>query len=98
MGSKQPLCISVCGWGGGLLSVYPFSRSHSGLLRFDLNPCGLGGIEWVSIPNKSKSFIIFSNPNPHGIGITEQGLMWESPPLGLPLLDCDCNSSLLGLF
>jgi hypothetical protein len=31
------------------------------LVRFALNPCGLGGIEWVSIPNKSKSLIIFSN-------------------------------------
>jgi hypothetical protein len=31
------------------------------LVRFALNPCGLGGIEWVLIPNKSKSLIIFSN-------------------------------------
>jgi hypothetical protein len=82
MGSKQPLCISVCvcvggGGGGGVgMLVYPFSRSHSGLVHFDLNPCGLGEIEWVSILNKSKSFIIFSiSSNPHGIGITEQGLM-----------------------
>jgi hypothetical protein len=33
-----------------------------GLVRFALNPYGLGGIGWVSIPNKSKSFTIFSNP------------------------------------
>jgi hypothetical protein len=31
-------------------------------VRFVLNPCRLGGIGWVSIPNKSKSFIIVSNP------------------------------------
>jgi hypothetical protein len=33
-----------------------------GHVRFALNPCGLGGIGCVSIPNKSKSFTIFSNP------------------------------------
>jgi hypothetical protein len=36
--------------------------SSLGPVRFALNPCGLGGIGWVSIPNKSKSFTIFSNP------------------------------------
>jgi hypothetical protein len=46
--------------------------SYLGPVRFALNPYGLGGIGWVSIPNKSKSFIIFYNP--HGIGITEQAL------------------------
>jgi hypothetical protein len=42
-----------------------FGKKHYvplGLVRFALNPCGLGGIGWVSIPNKSKSFTIFSNP------------------------------------
>jgi hypothetical protein len=34
---------------------------NSGLVRFALNPCGLDGIEWVKIPNKLKSFRIFSN-------------------------------------
>jgi hypothetical protein len=38
------------------------SGSDLGFVRFALNPCGLGGIGWVSIPNKSKSFTIFSNP------------------------------------
>jgi hypothetical protein len=32
-----------------------------GLVRFALNPCGLDRIRWVLIPNKSKSFTIFSN-------------------------------------
>jgi hypothetical protein len=31
-------------------------------VRFVLNPCGLSMIDWVSIPNKSKSFIKCSNP------------------------------------
>jgi hypothetical protein len=33
-----------------------------GLVRLALNPCGLSGIGWVWIPNKSKFLRIFSNP------------------------------------
>jgi hypothetical protein len=33
-----------------------------GLVRLALNPCGLSGIRWVWIPNKSNFFSIFSNP------------------------------------
>lgn len=47
------------------------------IVRFAINPCGLGWIEWVYIPNNSKSFIFFLTPsNFHVIGITEQGLIW----------------------
>jgi hypothetical protein len=33
-----------------------------GLVRLALNPCGLSGIGWVWILNKSNFFSIFSNP------------------------------------
>ena len=36
--------------------------SMLGLVRLALNPCGLGGIGWVWIPNKSNFLRIFSNP------------------------------------
>jgi hypothetical protein len=45
----------------GSMIYLPRQSYHLGLVRFALNLCGLGGIGWVSIPNKSKSFTIFSN-------------------------------------
>jgi hypothetical protein len=41
----------------------PERRQHLlGLVRLALNPCGLSGIGWVWIPNKSNFFSLFSNP------------------------------------
>jgi hypothetical protein len=42
--------------------VLQSAPSHLGLVRLALNPCGLSGIGWVWIPNKSNFFSIFSNP------------------------------------
>jgi hypothetical protein len=51
-------------------------ENYLGLVRLALNPCGLSGIGWVLIPNKSNFFSIFSNPiNPCVLGITEQALI-----------------------
>jgi hypothetical protein len=50
---------------------------YSGLVRFALNPCGLGGLDGFqsqTSQNLSQFFSITSNP--HGIGITEQALSW----------------------
>jgi hypothetical protein len=69
-------------WASAVLAYVGFLARSIGsrrLVDWQLPTKGLfvlGGIEWVSIPNKSKSFIFFPIPSsPHGIGIIEQGLI-----------------------